>query len=198
MMDYDKDFYRRKQELMQNIYVLKKDITPQEKEAMKDIKSSVQQAWAIRAMPCVLFGYLQIAGIPRAPAKIPKLLKSLNFGSHMYAIVFGLCLGYGLTPRRKIIKEVLHKHNITTDHNLGKLIAMDEEEHSSSTVPLYNYQSAQKAYNTEMKKGQDSQVWSPLNQFQKTEETQEPDDGFEDFYAKKRGRKTNAYGDELD
>ncbi|XP_048777728.1 uncharacterized protein LOC125681612 [Ostrea edulis] len=196
-MDYDVDFYRRKQELMQKVYILKNELTPQEKAAMQDMKSSLQQAWVVRAIPCVLFGYSLMIGIPRTPAKIPKLLKSLNIASHLYALTLGVGISYGLIPKQKIVTKTLQNYNITMEQNLGKLRAMEEEERSCSAVPNYSFDSVQKAYNEELKKTH-NQVRTSQNRVQKTEDSQEPDDGFEDFYAKKRGRRTNTYGDELD
>jgi hypothetical protein len=38
------------QELKQKVYILKNELTPQEKAAMQDMRFSLQQAWALRGI----------------------------------------------------------------------------------------------------------------------------------------------------
>lgn len=44
------NFVFTQQELMQKVYILKNELTPQEKAAMQDMKSSLQQAWVVRGI----------------------------------------------------------------------------------------------------------------------------------------------------
>lgn len=43
------------------------------------------------------------------------------------AISAGLFFANLMTPKTEIIKDTLKRHNISTEENLGKLIAMQEE-----------------------------------------------------------------------
>nr|XP_022323694.1 uncharacterized protein LOC111124795 [Crassostrea virginica]XP_022323695.1 uncharacterized protein LOC111124796 [Crassostrea virginica] len=192
---YENSSQRRKQEYMQQLSVLKNGFSPHEKEALEEMNFRVSKTLTFNAMktfPLTYLGVLSYSGFKLSDYRnILKHLKSVSFGIHLCAISAGLFFANLMTPKTEIIKDTLKRHNITTEENLGKLIAMQEEHRACSRFPL-NFTN----YTQYVKNDYNDNLHSRNKQL--GQESQERDDAFENFYAKKSGRRMNSYGDELD
>lgn len=184
------------QEYVQQINVLKHGFTQREREAENELDSTISKTFALNVMktiPLSYVGLLAYTGFKLSDAaNIVKHLKSVHMGIHISAIGTGLVFAAVMIPDTEIVKRVLNKHHITTEDNLGKLVAMREEEKACSQL-LVNVQK----YTQNAKKNYSDDLLS-LNKQIRNREPLDKDDGFENFYAKKHDRRTNTYGDELD
>lgn len=189
----------QKQEYVQHVNVLRHGFTQREREAQHDLEITVLKTWLLnmaKTMSLSYMGLLAYTGFKLSDAaNIVRHLKSVHLGTHCCALGAGIFFGGLMTSEVRITKEVLNKHHITTEDNLGKLIAMREEEaacfHSQFPTEISKYS---KKYSN---KNYSDDLLSKSKQL-KSSEPLERDDGFENFYAKKHDRRTNTYGDDLD
>ncbi|XP_052676068.1 uncharacterized protein LOC128157523 [Crassostrea angulata] len=189
----------QKQEYVQHVNVLRHGFTQREREAQHDLDMTAFKTFCINAMKTMSMSYMGLLAYTgfklSDAANIVKHLKSVHLGVHCCALGAGVIFAPLITPEVTIFKEVLNRHHITTEDNLGKLVAMREEEAAcfrsqfSSEISKYSKKNSNKNYSDDLL-SKSKQV--------KSSEPIERDDGFENFYAKKYDRKTNTYGDELD
>ncbi|XP_048776233.1 uncharacterized protein LOC125680596 [Ostrea edulis] len=106
--------------------IKKGEITLEEKETMKDFRKEFMKGVLFRSLPSsmamyAVYRYRSKGGV-------------VGVGKSMLCAFGGLFLGFSLTPTRKLWAEELQKHNITSQHVLGKIHMLQKNEMPSDVM----------------------------------------------------------------